>query len=208
MKRKVFGIVVSLCMISILVAGGVYAGKNMTFFRWGKQTAGINETASATIVANVNGVGIPKTKFDSYKAGLANASGTFTDKEILDKLIEQEVIMQEIQRLGYSVTEAEVTKFNDERFELLDDDPVAYQIVKDYVDGLGITMEEYKEMSKEVSKTALLANKYKADMMSEFENSNSQIKTYSLRQKEEKFEEYFEKKIEELSKKAKIEIVE
>lgn len=207
MNKKILGIVVSICVISVLV-GGVYASKNMNFFQWGENSASINEIASTDVVAKVNSVGISKTKFDLYKAGLSNASGTFSDKEILNKLIEQEVIMQEIVRLGYTVTEAEVTKFNNERFALLDEDPNAYQIIKDYVDGLGITMEEYKEMSKEVSRTALLANKYKADVMREFVNNTAGAATFSAQQKAERFEEYFNNKIETLSEAATIEIIE
>jgi len=155
----------------------------------------------------VNGVEISKDKFDSYKAGLANASGEFTDEEIIDKLVEQEIIMQEIKRLGYTVTDAEVIKFNNERFALLDEDPTAYQIIKDYVDGLGITMEEYKKMSLEISKTALLANKYKDDIQKEFIEENPQIMSRSAAVKQQKFEDYFADKIDDLCEKADVEIL-
>lgn len=207
MKKKIFSITLSLCLISALVVCGVYASKNMAFFEWGKQNTEINEISDSTIVAKVNGIGISKSKFDSYKIGLSNASVDFSDEQILDKLIEQEVIMQEINRMGYTVTDSEVNAFNNERFAILDEDPAAYQIVKDYIDGLGITMDDYKEMSKEISRTALLANKYKADLMKEFEKSNSKFSMYSMSKRVEKFEEYFDKKINELSKNAKIEIM-
>lgn len=209
MKKKIVIITLSMLLVFVLVIGGAYASKNISFFQWGEQMAKIREdrTTTATTVAKVNGTEISKEKFDSYKAGLANASGEFTDEQILDKLIQQEVIMQEITRLGYTVTSDEVNDFNEERFSLLNDDPAAYQVVKDYVDGLGITMDEYKEMSKDISKTALLTNKYKADMMKEFEKQNSDIKTYSRNEKIERFEEYFNDKIEELNKNADVEIV-
>lgn len=207
MNKKILGIVVLICVVSAFVVG-VYASKNVNFFQWGEEIARINEKTSTDVVAKVNGVDIPRSKFDSYKAGLANANGSFSDEEILNKLIEQEVIMQEIVRLGYTVTESEVTKFNDERFALLEEDSNAYQIVKDYVDGLGITMEEYKEMSKEVSRTALLANKYKADVMSEYVNNTAGATTFSAQQRAERFEEYFNNKIETLSNAATIEIIE
>lgn len=206
--KKVFAIILSLCLVGCLVIGGVYASKNMSFFQWGEKNAEINQVQSEDVVAKVNGVQISKDKFDSYKAGLANASGEFTDKEIIDKLVEQEIIMQEIKRLGYTVTDAEVVKFNNERFALLDEDPAAYQIIKDYVDGLGVTMEEYKEMSLEISKTALLANKYKADIQKEFIEKNPQLKSKTSAQKQQKFEQYFADKIETLYEKADVEIFE
>lgn len=204
MKNKKFGIVLSVCLIVALAIGGVYASKNMNFFEWGKQAATIKNTSQKDSIATVNGVKIPKSKFDNYKAGLANTNGQFTDEDIIDKLVEQEVIMQEIKKLGYTVTDEEVIAFNNERFDLLEKDPQAYQITKDYVDGLGITMEEYKEMSKEVSKTALLANKYKADIQKEFIDNNTQVKALSAEKKNQKFEEYFENKISDLCDKANI----
>lgn len=206
MKKKILGLSLVVSVVLILT-GIVYANKNLDFFKLGEDVKKINETTTLDIVAKVNGVEIPKSKFDTYKAGLMKANGTFTDEEILDKIIEQEVIIQEIERLGYSVTEEEVNKFNDERFALMDDDPQAYQIIKDYVDGLGITMDEYKEKSKEISRLALLANKYKEEKLKEYENENSQVVTYSNAEEVEKFEDYFNENIEQLKEKANIEIV-
>lgn len=207
MKKKIIRILLPLCVICVLAVGSVLASRNMNFFQWGKKVATINETASNESIAKVNGVSIPKSKFDSYKAGLSNATVIPTDEEIVNKLVEQEVIMQEIKRLGYEVTEQEIIDFNNERFELLEQYPQAYQITKDYVDGLGITMEKYKEMSKEISRTALLTNKYKIDVQKEFEEKNTQVRKMSEYEKSIKFEDYFENKIAELCQNANIEII-
>ena len=207
MKKKIIGIVISVLLVFVLVVGGVYASKNMSFFQWGGQMAEMqSKQSTSTTIATVNGVEIPKSRFDSYKIGLANSEKKFTDAQILDKLIQQEIIMQEITRLGYVTTDSEVDDFNEQRFSLLNDDPTAYQIVKDYVDGLGITMDEYKEMSKEISRVALLTNKYKSDMLKEFEKQDSSVQTYSQNEKTTRFEEYFNNKIEMLKKGAHVEI--
>ncbi len=205
MKRKRF-VLMCICVAILFIIGGVYASRDTRFLNYGKQVDKISQNKTDEFVAKVNGVGISKSEFDTYKAGLSNANGTFTDEEIIDKLVQQEVIMQEIHRLGYTVTDEEVNEFNEKRFALLDGDPTAYQIVKDYVDGLGITMEEYKEMSKKVSEEALLANKYKEDLKKEFDKKSS-ASTYSAKDSNEKFENYFTDKVKSLKQKADIDIL-
>ncbi len=204
MSKKKIRMIVSIGVISAVVVGALYACKNMNFFRRAEEIDNINAAVPTDVVAKVNGVDILKSKFDSYKVGLANASGNFSDEEILNKLIKQEIIMQEIDRLGYTVTEEEVTKFNDERFAFLNQDPNAFRIIKDYVDSMGITMEEYKEMSREISRIALLSNKYREDIINEYEKNNT---TDSAQQKAEKAEMYFREKIEKLINAATIEII-
>lgn len=209
-KNKILAVIISVCVVCGLAAVGVYANMtpNKNFIQWGEKQEKIKEeTALSTkAIAKVNGIEIPKEKFDSYKTGLTYASKAYSDDEIIDKIVNQEVIMQEIKRLGYTVTDEEVTKFNDERFALLEEDPKSYQVVKDYVDGLGISLEEYKEMSKEISKVALLSNKYKADILREFE-TNSQVRSLSQEMKAKRFDEYFDKKIKTLTEDADIEIL-
>lgn len=206
MSKKKLRMIGLICVISVVVVAVVYSSKNINFFRWGEENA-INAAVPTDVVARVNGVDILRSKFISYKVGLTNASGNFSDEEILNKLIKQEIIMQEIERLGYTVTEEEVTKFNDERFALLKEYPEAYQMVKDYADGMGITMEEYKEMSREISRIALLSNKYKEDIMNEYEKNNTMENTDSAQQKAQKAEKYFNDKIEMLMNTATIEII-
>lgn len=210
MKRKITLIISIVCILAIGISAAVYATRDMSMFQWGQDSAEIEaeDNMQKNVVAEVNGQKITSSQFDKYKAGLSNANGTFTDAEIMDKLVRQEVLKQEIQRLGYTATEAEVTAFNDERFALLDDDPNARQIIQDYVDGLGITMAEYKEQSKEISRTALLANKFRADLMAEYEKNNPQILTYSVPTKQQGFEEYLEQYIDDLYKTADIVISE
>lgn len=210
MKRKITLIISIVCILAIGISATVYATRDMSMFQWGQDSAEIEaaDNMQKNVVAEVNGQKITSSQFDKYKAGLSNANGTFTDAEIMDKLVRQEVLKQEIQRLGYTATEAEVTAFNDERFALLDDDPNARQIIQDYVDGLGITMAEYKEQSKEISRIALLANKFRADLMAEYEKNNPQILTYSVPTQQQGFEEYLEQYIDDLYKTADIVISE
>ena len=165
---------------------------------WGEQVKENQSIPDTDAVASVNGVPISKERYENYKVGLQNAQGKFTDEQVLDKMIRREVLYQEIERLGITVEEDEVRAFNEERFALIDDDPVTYQIFKDYADGLGITLEEYKEMSMEVSRDSLLTTKYQEHLMAQYEKEKSEFL----------FDAYYEQNLDRLVEKAAIEIYE
>lgn len=198
-----------ICTLTLLIAVGVYATRDINILQWGQKTAQNEENLNMQneAVAEVNGQKISKSKFENYKAGLDQASGSFTDEEIIEKLIRQEVMLQEIQKRGYTVTDAEVTEFNNERFDLLESDPEAYQIVKDYIDGVGITMDEYKEQSKEISKTALLANKFRDDLITEYKELNPEVLTQSAQKQNQVFEDYLKQYIDDLCDAANITVM-
>lgn len=113
---------------------------------------------------------------------------------------------QEIARCSVTVTEEEVKAFNDERFALMEEDPTSYQIVKDYVDGLGITMEEYKEMSLEISRDSLLTAKYREQLMKEY--AERDVQTLSEEEQKFTFEDYYNATLDALEESAQIKIVE
>lgn len=165
---------------------------------WGEQVKENQSIPDSDAVALVDGVPITKERFENYKAGLQNAQGEFTDEQALEKMIRREVLYQEIERLGITVTDEEVRAFNEERFALIDDDPVTYQIFKDYADGLGITLEEYKEMSLEVSRDSLLTTRYREHLTEQHKQLKSELP----------FESYYEQTLDTLVENATIEIYE
>lgn len=207
MKKKIWISIIVVLILLAVTAGIVFANSNVNLKEWGKLLSGNSQKEEITTesIANVNDKPISKDKFENYKISLSYASGDFSDEEILDKLITQEVIMQEIERRGITVTEQEINTFNDERFALMEQDPSLYEITKDFVDGKGITMEEYKEESKEISRQALLANKLRDEMVVEYQDKSSDDKSAPSQQD---FQEYFNNYISDLKEEATIEIVE
>ncbi len=198
MKKKILlaGI---LCVIFLsALAAGVYAYRNMSFSEWGERVKQNRSIPDSEIVATVDQNEITRERFENYKAGLALTQTDYTDSEALDRMIRGEVLYQEIERLGITVTDAEVQAFNEERFAMMEADPTAYQITKDYVDGLGITMEEYKQMSLEISKNSLLTTAYRERLLSEYTVRPGDAKS---------FEEYYDQRLEQLVKEAKIEML-
>lgn len=187
MKR----ILAAICLAAAFAITGC-ADKNTADPDAGQQVS----SEAADIAAVVNGQPISKERFETYKSGLSDAQGNFTDAQVLDQLIRREVVQQEIARLGITITDEEVRQFNEERFALLDDDPAAYQLMQDYVDGLGITMEEYKEQSLAISRESLLYDRYRERMQAEYQKAGTK----------ESFEDYLNERIDALVQEAQIEI--
>lgn len=205
-KKNKIAIISSICVIVLSIASA-YAVKQIDLFGWGKaQKEILTSDASKQIVATVNDGKISLAKFKSYKEGLNNVSSQFTDEDILNKLIRQEVILQDAASRGITVSDKEVKAFNEERFAILDEDPEAYNIVKEYADGLGISMEEYKELSEEISKQALIANKYKEELRNEFFVNNTSGIYADATEEENSFEEYMDGYINTLIESADITI--
>ena len=72
--------------------------------------------------------------------------GFFSDEEILNKLIERKLMLQDAEAHGITVSEEEVRAFNEESFALMEQDEAGKEAILDYIQGRGITLEEYKEM--------------------------------------------------------------
>lgn len=205
MKKKVWIILGVLVIVAALAVGGVYAEKQLKYVDLGSQISENQSIPEGEAAAWVNGTAISKQRFENYKAALAYTQAEYTDEQVLQKLIRQEVLQQEIARLGITVTDEDVKAFNEERFALLDEDETAKQIMTDFVKGLGVTMEEYKEQSLEISKESLLTTKYQEFLTAEFEK---QAQPASEQEKSEAFEEYFDRTLDALVEAAEIKIAE
>ncbi len=205
MKKKIIVILGVLVVVAALAVGGVYAEKQLKYVDLGNQISENQSIPEDEIAAWVNGTAISKQRFENYKASLAYTQAEYTDEQVLDKMIRQEVLQQEIVRRGITVTEEEVKAFNEERFALLDEDETAKQIMEDFVKGLGVTMEEYKEQSLEISRESLLTMKYREQLAAEFER---QAEPASEQEQSEVFEEYYDRKLDALVEAAEIKIAE
>lgn len=179
--------IVAVAFVAILVLGRTLATER-----------GSKAKDKAEIVARVNGEGILKQRFESYKQGFALGGIPMDDEEILDRMITQTVISQEIARLGITVTEREVEEYNNQRFSLLNSDEGAAAVIQEYIDSKGITMEQYKAQSKEISRIALLSDRLREKLMTEFNMDNNDSQSFS---------QYFEEYVQALKDKAVVERV-
>lgn len=201
MNKKIFYLAGTLTIAVICVGISVIATSPMR--QIGSERK-VMESSDPSAVMKINGESISSTSFQTYKSLMKQSNSSITDEEIQEKYIRQRIIFQEAEKQGYSASEQEINDYVEAQFSVLNDYPEAYQIIEDYVDGLGITMEEYKERSKEVAEQAIISTKLKKAMESEYLSRN----TYSARENTAaEAEKYYEDYIDEQVSKADVEIL-
>lgn len=200
MQKKSRFIIGFLVLVVFVLVAATFAKGDINFFEWGKSQTEIDK-AENSIIATVNGVPIYQSSLDTYKVGLKFTGQRLTDQEVLDALIRQVAAVQGIEKLGYSVSDAAVNAFNDERFAAIEDNPEMYKVLKDYLDGRGISLEEYKAMSKETSYKSLLFIQYNKELKREFLDNSSLATTPT------DFKRYFDEKLNRFYEAAEVEII-
>ncbi len=200
MQKKSRFIIGFLVLVVFVLVAATFAKGDINFFEWGKSQTEIDK-AENSIIATVNGVPIYQSSLDTYKVGLKFTGQRLTDQEVLDALIRQVAAVQGIEKLGYSVSDAAVNAFNDERFAAIEDNPEMYKVLKDYLDGRGISLEEYKAMSKETSYKSLLFIQYNKELKREFLDNSSLATTPT------DFKHYFDEKLNRFYEAAEVEII-
>ena len=178
-----------------------YADRETSMRRWGQQMADLTGTAdmSSRSLAAVNGESIDFEQFKAYKIGLSYAAGNFSDEEILNKLIERKLMLQDAEAHGITVSEEEVRAFNEESFALMEQDEAGKEAILDYIQGRGITLEEYKEMCLQNSEIALIGMKYRSFLENEYDKT---AQTNALAA--QSFEDYYAAHLQTVRKNADI----
>ena len=150
-----------------------------------------------SIAFTINGESVTQKEFDTYSTLMKAADPELTDEEIKNKYIRQQVIIQEAEREGISASEEEINALNESRFSWLEKDEQAYRIIKEYVDGAGMTMDEYIEQSKIISEQAIITTKLKERIESEFTERASADGTETGETAEDYYNDYIDKLAEE-----------
>ena len=142
-SRKPFYSLISVIVIAILAGSIVYAtslsdrGKEI-----GKQSADIEKNGSDRIVATINGEKITQKVFDKNKY-VFNLNHTYTDKEVLDKMIERRVLFAQAVSEGLEVGDEEVSAAVEAVKTTVEQDKEQAEFLSSYLEGLGISDEQY-----------------------------------------------------------------
>lgn len=187
-KKLLYSLIV---VVLVMITGGiVYAasisdkGKEI-----GQEVAEINKNGSEDMIATVNGTGISQKSFNSYKIML-NQNHQYSDKEILDKMIERIVLFNKALSGGFEASDEEVVDTVAEVKSVFVQDEEQYKFLKDYLDGMGVSEDQYwGEIVPEEYKQVLSVNKLYDSLRNEF------IKNYNLTDSKEiksKFDVYWD----------------
>lgn len=161
------------------------------------------EKAKNEVVAKVNGVGIIKKNFVMAKKNAVLNKLGMSDKDVLFKLVEDELVLQEAKKRGYNLSDAEAQKITDAQKAALQKS-ASYDKFKTFIKEVGVTENEYWKDAVIKNKNTSNRNNYKADLKIDFAKKN-QIK--DMNSLETKFDDYFQEVIAELMSVADLEIL-
>lgn len=138
----------------------------------GQQQANIEKSLidNNEIVATVNGYEVTKKTFESYKC-IINQNHNYSDKELLDKIIKEKVVYVEAKNEGYTVSDAEINTEIELVKKLLkeDENKDQYNYIKEYIEGLGITEDQYwSDIITPLYRETFVANKLIDSLRSEY----------------------------------------
>lgn len=194
--KKTIKILTSVLVIGIIVVMAVFSVKAYADFAK-------NEKAKKEIVAKVNGVGINRKDFEmAIKNAKLNVSG-LSDRDVLFKLIENELVLQEAKKSGYNLSDAAAKEITKAQKEALQKSP-SYDKLKAFLKEVGVSENEYWNDAVIKTQNTSNRNKYKADLKIKYAKRN-QIK--DMNTLETKFGDYFQEIIAELTSVAELEIL-
>lgn len=159
MKKIAIAVVlVGVLAISSTAAIG-YMKEKISFFNLGQEIKKADDTADSAVAFIINGQEYKLKNYNIYKAGMQYGDSNFSDQEIFDRYVKQKLLLQEANRLGISVGKEEISAFTKQRMDLINNDSTLKKQLEDYLDGAGISMDDYIKLSDEASEQQLLYDK-------------------------------------------------
>lgn len=173
MKKRYM--VISLIIV-IVISGLSYAkDDNLNARELGKNMKKIfieQSQEENEVLGYVNDIEISAKKFEIFKEASLFINKDITEKELLKKYTQHLLIVNKAEEEGFTVSKQEIEEYTNELFDALENDDENMKIIREYIDGMGITMDEYKEMSKQDSYKTLLTMKLHDKLQSEFLKNN------------------------------------
>lgn len=136
-----------LCFILISLLGTLYAfAGNTVYYDIGKKVQEHkNDPDRAKIVAKIDGKEISKQYFDNIKTSFENnrPGEKITDDQVLNEIATKEALLAEANKLGLTVSREETIKNMADIRKQFEDSPDARQQLENYIDGTGMTEDQY-----------------------------------------------------------------
>lgn len=203
----------TIALISVLVlAVGTYSFANASTVtdkgkEIGQQQANIYKSYndSKEIAVSINGYNVNKEDFEEYKF-IMNQNENYSDKELLDKIIREKAVYIEAMNQGFEVSDSEISTAIEEVKKLLreNENKDQYNYLKNYIDGLGITEDQYwSEKVTPIYRETFTANKLIDNLRLKYSKVNQITDSAGS---DSKFNDYLENYRNDLVSKANIEI--
>lgn len=169
---------------------------------FGEQQAKVLSEAGDGVVATIDGEKITKKGFDTYKLFLNSGNDKYSDKEILGKILDRQVVYKEALKEGVTVSDTEISNAINVAKETLSSFPEQDAAFKEYIKGLNFTEEQYWGSVKSVYEKALIIGKYKNSLKDKFAKDNNITDKIEL---DAKFKAAYDQRVKDLENNAEIE---
>lgn len=169
---------------------------------FGEQQAKVLSEAGDGVVATIDGEKITKKGFDTYKLFLNSGNDKYSDKEILGKILDRQVVYKEALKEGITVSDTEISNAINVAKETLSSFPEQDAAFKEYIKGLNFTEEQYWESVKSVYEKALIIGKYKNSLKDKLAKDNNITDKIEL---DAKFKAVYDQQVKDLENNAEIE---
>ena len=192
MKKAHYILIICVCIIAIL-SGLAFAG----VFSPGSDADIKENTDENKTLVSVNGTPISEKEFEEYKATANFEKEEYSDDELLQRLIEQQLLFGEAKSRGLSVSDMEISEAIASVRDMLVDESntEARSFIEAYIAEHGITEEEYWESIRPAYERSLAIAKLQNELAQE-------VGTVEI--SSEDFEAYYSDFTAELMKNAEI----
>ncbi len=163
----IFALAIAILLGFSLIANGTI---NIDFYKMGEEAKEFyeNDNKNDAVMFEVNGVPITYSEYNEYKLGAKYHANPLTEEDIINQLKRKCIITAEIKKKNITADKSEIDKFHKERMEAARNDAESIHILDEYLNGRGMTFEEYAEMSYPISERAVLTNKLIDVLYSEY----------------------------------------
>ena len=163
--KKIQGLIAVLLMVSALGTGGCSGG-----------TEGQADPAGDAVAATYRGEPIMQSVVENQKetAELRNntAAEAVSEREIIDRIIANMIVLEEAEEWGLTATEEEVETFLADTVYASYEMPEGKEIIDSYCASAGLTYEEYVQSVREQAPTIIAKAKWEEAMAREYCKAN------------------------------------
>lgn len=145
------------------------------------------------IIAKIGKREVKENELEVVKLSYGLSDIKLSNDEALNKLIRNEVLFQTAIKSGHSVSDIELQNHYNDVISGLENSPETKEFFDEFLNELGMNMDEYFEYSKEITIRELIISKLKMTVMMKYKEKNNQT-----------YEEYWNEYVEDLISKTSI----
>ena len=177
-KRVLIVIVVCALILSVILVAGYGVNSEDPYFLAGLffRDQEKNNTRDDGVLASYHGTNITRNMVD-YQRNMnilrdeETAQEYTTDRQIVDNLIKEKILLEEAQRLGLTATQEQIDKMVDDVW-LSYSIPEGKEMIDAYLEGAGMAFEEYVQLIEQLAPAIIAKQNVRAWVAKQYCDEN------------------------------------